>query len=63
MSPNAGMGLRGSQPMSTAVNKSPNKLWRSKSIFNLRMGGLVGSASACYCYTEKEETTYALYAN
>ena len=27
------------QPMSTAVNRSPNKLWRSNSIFNLRRGG------------------------
>ncbi len=25
----------GSQPMSTAVHRSPNKLWRSNSIFNL----------------------------
>ncbi len=28
--------LQGSQPMSTAVHRSPNKLWRSISIFNLR---------------------------
>ncbi len=28
-------GVAGSQPMSTAVQKSPNKLWRSNSIFNL----------------------------
>jgi hypothetical protein len=39
MSPNArgGGGLRpaGSQPMSTAVHRSPNKRWRSNSIFNL----------------------------
>jgi hypothetical protein len=28
-------GLSGSQPMSTAVHRSPNKLWRSNSIFNL----------------------------
>ncbi len=28
-------GVVGSQPMSTAVSRSPNKLWRSKSIFNL----------------------------
>jgi hypothetical protein len=27
-------GLAGSQPMSTAVQRSPNKLWRSNSIFN-----------------------------
>ncbi len=33
MSPNA--GVAGSQPMSTAVHRSPNKLWRSNSIFNL----------------------------
>jgi hypothetical protein len=38
-SPNAGGGGRGgvagSQPMSTAVHSSPNKLWRSNSILNL----------------------------
>ncbi len=28
-------GVAGSQPMSTAVYKSPNKFWRSNSIFNL----------------------------
>jgi hypothetical protein len=28
-------GLAGSQPMSTAVYRSPNKLWRSNSIINL----------------------------
>ncbi len=28
-------GVAGSQPMSTVVHRSPNKLWRSKSIFNL----------------------------
>ncbi len=26
-------GVAGSQPMSTAVNRSPNKLWKSNSIF------------------------------
>ncbi len=30
-----GGGVAGSQPMSTAVHRSPNKLWRSNSIFNL----------------------------
>ncbi len=38
MSPNAGGGVSGSQRMSTAVHMftwSPNKLWRSNSIFNL----------------------------
>jgi hypothetical protein len=37
MSPNAGgeRGVAGSQPMSGAVHRSPNKLWRSNSIFNL----------------------------
>ncbi len=39
MSPNAGGrgggGVAGSQPMSTAVHRSPNKLWRYNSIFNL----------------------------
>ncbi len=34
MSPNAGWGWR-SQPMSTSAHRSPNKLWRSNSIFNL----------------------------
>ncbi len=34
MSPNAGRGNWGSQPMNTAVHRSPNKLWRSNSIFN-----------------------------
>jgi hypothetical protein len=34
MSPNKGEGgVAGSQPMSTAVHRSPNKIWRSKSIF------------------------------
>ncbi len=28
-------GIAGPQPMRTAVHKSPNKLWRSNSIFNL----------------------------
>jgi hypothetical protein len=28
-------GVAGSQPMSTAVHRSPNKLWRSNSIFDL----------------------------
>ena len=40
MSPNArgpDGGVTGSQPMSTAVYMSPNKLWRSNSIFNLCM--------------------------
>ncbi len=27
-------GVAGSQPMNTAVHRSPNKLWRSNSIFN-----------------------------
>ncbi len=36
MSPSArGGGVAGSQPISTAVHRSPNKLWRSNSIFNL----------------------------
>ncbi len=36
MSPNAGVGgVAGSQPMNTAVHRSPNKLWRFNSIFNL----------------------------
>ncbi len=30
-----GEGGAGSQPMSTAVHRSPNKLWRSNYIFNL----------------------------
>jgi hypothetical protein len=30
-----GGGVAGSQPMSTAVHRSPNKLWSSNSIFNL----------------------------
>jgi hypothetical protein len=30
-----GGGVAGSQPMRTAVHRSPNKLWRSNSIFNL----------------------------
>jgi hypothetical protein len=29
-------GVAGSQPISTAVHRSPNKLWRSNSIFNLQ---------------------------
>ena len=36
MSPNAGRGGdMGSQPMRIAVDRSPNKVWRSNSIFNL----------------------------
>jgi hypothetical protein len=37
MSPDAGGGgeVAGSQPMSTAVHRSPIKLWRSNSIFKL----------------------------
>ncbi len=37
MSPNAGgrEGVAGPQPLSTAVHRSSNKLWRSSSIFNL----------------------------
>ncbi len=34
MRPNSG-GVAESQPMSTAVQRSPNKLWRSNSILNL----------------------------
>ncbi len=36
-SPNAGGGgaVAGSQPMSTPVNRSPNRLWGYNSIFNL----------------------------
>ncbi len=30
-----GGGVAGSQPMSTPVHRSPNKLWRTNSIFNL----------------------------
>ncbi len=30
-----GGGVAGSQPMSTAVHRSPNKLWRSNSFFSL----------------------------
>ncbi len=30
-----GRGGAGSQPMGTAVHRSPNKLWRSNSIFNM----------------------------
>jgi hypothetical protein len=30
-------GVAGSRPMSAAVHRSPNKLWRSNSIFNLRL--------------------------
>jgi hypothetical protein len=43
MSPNAvhGEGVAGSQPMSTAVHRSPNKLWRSKSTLNLGPNPLV----------------------
>ncbi len=29
-------GVAGCQPMSTAVHRSPNKLWRSNSVINLR---------------------------
>jgi hypothetical protein len=38
MRPNAGGGVGGvvySQPRITAVHRSPNKLWRSNSIFNI----------------------------
>ncbi len=41
MSPNPGGGwwVSGAQPMSTAVYRSPNKLWRSFSRFNLWLAG------------------------
>ncbi len=32
-----GGGVAGSQPMSTAVHRSPNKLWRFNSILDLRL--------------------------
>jgi hypothetical protein len=39
--PNAGEGgVAESQPMGTAVHRSPNKLWRSNSIFNLWKEGM-----------------------
>ncbi len=31
-----GGGWAGSQPMSTAVHRSPNRLWRYNTVFNLR---------------------------
>ncbi len=34
-------GVAGSQPMSTAVHMSPNKLWRSYSMFNLWLWGFI----------------------
>jgi hypothetical protein len=37
--PKCGDEVAGSQQMSTAVHRRPNKLWRSNSIFNLWMGG------------------------
>ncbi len=33
-------GVAESQPMSAAVHRSPKKLWRSNSIFNLRTDGI-----------------------
>jgi hypothetical protein len=33
--PKCGGGIPGSQPMSSAVHRGQNKLWRSNSIFNL----------------------------
>jgi hypothetical protein len=33
--------VAGSQPMSTDVHRSPNKLWRSTSTVNLRCGLLI----------------------
>jgi hypothetical protein len=43
------------QPMSTAVHRSPNKLWRSNSIpvFNLRMQPLVKILNCCRQTLEK----------
>jgi hypothetical protein len=38
--------VAGSLPMSSAVNMSPNKLWRSKSIFNLCSGVEVAGRGA-----------------
>jgi hypothetical protein len=38
ISPNAGGAVEGSQPMSTAFTWSPNKLWRSNSIFTVTYG-------------------------
>jgi hypothetical protein len=51
MSPNAeeGWELRpaGSQPMSTAVHRSPNNLWRSNSIINLRFQHFMSKYPRC----------------
>jgi hypothetical protein len=49
-------GVAGSQPMSTAVHRSPNKLWRSNSIFNLCSGGLlILLLSAAYISTGRSQ--------
>ncbi len=41
-------GILGSQQMSTAVHRSPNKLWRSNSIFNLWLT-LTGPGKSPWC--------------
>jgi hypothetical protein len=55
-------GVAGSQPMSTAVHRSPNKLWRSHSIFNLYIvtigGGItVTSKKAKILFNDKGKLT------
>ncbi len=40
-------GVAGPQPMSTAVHRSPNKLWRSNSIFNLWVYGIQENQMNC----------------
>jgi hypothetical protein len=49
-----GGGVAGSQPIITVVYKSPNKLWRSNSIFNLRFSlFFVGSRTKSIILTNR----------
>ncbi len=43
-----GGGVAGSQPISTALHRSPNKLWRSNLIFDLWQKGTVGICIWCW---------------
>ncbi len=57
-------GVSGSQSMSSAVHRSPNKLWRSNSIFNLcylyNILVHLWSVWICIVYNKYEESVYTV---
>jgi hypothetical protein len=58
------LGIGGSQPMSTAVHRSPSKLWRSNSKFNLwfppTQWNLRGGRCSSVKYKYKQKYIYQL---